>query len=94
MADPRHKLKEVKKRTVFDKLKGSWLFVLLMVFIMFVDVVAFIFWLSGILNGTLATFRAMITHEGFYVWVGLTAILAVFFAFAWVVQRRVHGARA
>jgi len=90
MAQPKHKAREVKRKTIFDHLKGSALFVLLMIILIIVDIVAFIFWLSGLLSGNL-TGMALWTDTSFYVFVGLAAFLGLFFLIAKIVQRRVHG---
>jgi hypothetical protein len=92
MAQPKHKAREVKKKTVFDRLKESALFILLMIILMIVDIVAFIFWLSGLLSGQLQN-KALVTDTSFLTFAGLAVFLALFFGVAWLVQRRAHGPR-
>lgn len=91
MVAPRHKVREVKKKTIFDKLKQSAIFILLMVALAASGMVALIFWISKVLQGSLQGWD-MVKDIGFFIWVGLTVFFVVFFTFAWFVQRRVHGA--
>src|SRR5687767_13363001 len=90
MATPKHKAREKKRKTVFDHLKESALFVLFVILLVIVDIVAFIFWLSGLLSGQLAGIE-LVTDMSFYLFAGLGVILGVFFLVAWSVQRSVHG---
>lgn len=91
MATPKHKAREKKRKTIFDHLKESALFVLFIIVLVIVDIVAFIFWLSNLLSGSLQG-MALFTDLSFYLFAGLAAGLGVFFLIAALVQRRVHGA--
>jgi len=91
MATPKHKAREKKRKTIFDHLKESALFVLFMIILVIIDIVAFIFWLSGLLSGQL-TGIGLIKDMAFYIFAGLGAVLGAFFLVAAVVQRRAHGA--
>lgn len=90
MAQPKHKAREVKKKTVFDRLKGSALFILFMILLAIVDVVAFVQWLSGLLSGSLEGME-LVTDLSFLVFAGLALFFIAFFAVAILVQRRAHG---
>lgn len=90
MAKPKHKAKEKKPKTVFDRLKDSALFVLFIIALFIVDIVAFIYWLSGVLSSRLS-WPGMLKDSSFYIFGGLAVLLAVFFGIATLVQRRVHG---
>lgn len=88
---PKHKVRESKKKTFFDRLKGSALFILFIIVLLIADTVLFVAWLSTLLSqGT--DLKAIFLNQTFYWFIGLTVGLTLFFVSAWLVQRRAHGA--
>jgi hypothetical protein len=90
MVEPRHKLKEVKTKTIIDRLKGSALFILLFVLVLLVDILLFIAWISILLSGTEsgdALWKGGISRT-FY---GLTAAILLYWGLATLIQRAAHG---
>lgn len=90
MVEPRHKVREVKTKTVVDRLKSSAIFILFVIVVIIVTTTSFIFWLSRLLSSGLQGME-IIQHVSFYMFVGLSAALALFFFWARMVQKRAHG---
>ena len=90
---PKHKPREVRKRTFLDKLKDSALFVLFMVLVCFVILIDLVFWISKVLNASDPKFQGLNMFQNmlFYIWVGGGAALTLFFLLGGWYQRRVHG---
>lgn len=87
MPEPKHKVKASKKKTIIDKLKGSAFFILFMILVFSIDIILIVAWLSGVLNGS----NTKIVDRTFWIWVGISGGLVVFFLLAWFIQRRAHG---
>lgn len=84
-------IKELRKKTVIDKLKNSAIFILLMIILAIAGVILFVVWLSGLLRGDLQN-EEIFTDQTFYWFVGIAAFFIVFFTLSWLIQRAAHGA--
>ena len=91
MAQHAPHIKELKKKTIIDKLKGSALFILFMIVIAITGVILFVVWLSALLRGDI-TGNEIFMSQPFYGFVGISLFMVVFFTLSWALQRAAHGA--
>lgn len=86
MAEPKHKLREVKKKTFIDRLVGSALFILFMIIVFIVDVVTFLVWLSQVLSSKIQG-SEIFTAFSFILFVTIAVFITGFILIAWLLKR-------